>query len=254
MLLLCTLSADASLGRFDPSMLTDQARMEMLVASRKESSANQDYFLKFTTDEGDYLDACDWPGVTCDDAQNVTGIDWKLKKWVKGAVTLDYLPENLQLLNILCRLYETAKASGTIATSLLPRVLVGFVVSGQNFFGTLDLSALPPALTTLHALYNKFEGTIDFEHLPPRIRNLGLSGNKLSGTLSLTKLPASLLWLVLDNNEFTGTIVLDSLPADMGQLHLHANRLSGCPSMENIPQSLTNINLNDNNFDDGFSN
>ena len=254
MLLLCTLSADASLGRFDPSVLTDQARMEMLVASRKETSANQDYFLKFTTDEGDYLDACDWPGVTCDDAQNVTSINWKLQKWVDGSVTLDYLPENLAYMNILSRLFETAKASGTITTSLLPRVLQFLALSGQNFFGTLDLSALPPAMTVFHGMYSKFEGTIDLEYLPPKMEIIDLSGNKLSGTLSLTKLPASMRRLILDSNEFTGTIVLDSLPAGMQVLDLHANELSGRPSTENIPKSLTAIVLHDNNFDDGFGN
>ena len=254
MLALFVATIDDPLGRFNPSMLTDQARMEMLVASRKETTANQDYFLKFTTDDGDYLDACDWPCVACDDAQNVTSINWKLQKWVDGPVTLDYLPENLEYMDIICRLFETAKASGTITTSLLPRVLQYLAVSGQNFFGTLDLSALPPAMTHFYGIYNKFAGTIDLEHLPPKMEIIDLSGNKLSGTLSLTKIQASMRRLILDSNEFSGTIELESLPAGMEVLDLHANELSGRPSMENIPKSLTAIVLHDNNFDDGFGN
>ena len=252
MLTLFIASSDTSLGRFNPSMLTDQARMEMLVASLEEM--NDDSFdqdpLTFTTADGDYLDVCNWPGVECDHAGIVTKINWWADNWACGSVTLDYLPEQLQYFNVSRGIFDESKVSGTVQTSMLPRSLECFLVNSQELFGTLDFGGLPLPMATFEGYYNKFEGKIELERLPPKIDGIDLSGNKLCGTLCLTKLPASLRRLILDSNSFTGEIQLDSLPIGIEELDLSCNSLTGCPSVKNLPNSLTEFDLGNNDFDE----
>ena len=248
--MLLALFADISgLGRFDPSLISDQDRMEMLVttaesdtASRKEKEGR--YNFKYSS--GEFTEACGWDGVTCDGDSNIIYIDWFLLYWACGTVSLDYLPPKLVHFDITRGTHETRQVTGTVSTALLPQTLNTFVIHGNKFQGTIDLTCLPPALVTFRGRFNRFDGTINLESLPNKMQKLDLSGNDLTGTLCLTKLPLAMYTLSLNDNRFTGTIELKNLPP-LDVLDLSDNALVGCPSLDDLPAKFGTLHL-DNNF------
>ena len=246
-----TLCADtATLGRFDPSMLTDQARMEILVTPIEDGAerlrANEPP-LKFKDSTGEFFNACDWPGVECDNDGSVTYIDWYLENWACGAVSLDILPPNLSSFDITRGFLSSWQVRGTISTDLLPRHLDTFVVDGCAFEGSIDLTLLPPPMRAFRARDNRLEGKINLESLPAGMLRLDLSGNQLNGRLCLTQLPATMHTLALRANQFTGPIEFENLPC-MQILDLRDNALYGSPSLDKIPMKFGELRLENNYF------
>ena len=200
-------TADTSVGRFDPTMLNDQSRMEMLVTPIEDDRAIlvDDVYLEFKNNTDDFLDIQKWPGVTCNEGGDVVSIDWSLENWACGEVSFDLLPENLVFFDSTKGLFNEWVIRGTISTELLPRVLETFIMNGHAIGGTIDLTQLPPAMKTFKAFGNVLEGTINLESLPSTMQKLDLSHNKLCGSPSLTKVPASVKRLLLDRNYFEGS-------------------------------------------------
>ena len=245
------LCADTSaLGRFDPSLLTDQQRMEMLVTpivDEKFSLLSEGYLL-FKNSAGEFLDIEKWRGVKCDDQGNVTSINWAMQNWACGEVSLDKLPPKLVSFDIDKGVLKAWRVRGVINTALLPRGLETLIVGGQAFGGTVDLELLPPPMIAFAAGGNYLEGTINLEALPKSMQSIELLNNNLEGTLCLTKLPASMRTLSLSENKFSGTTSLDYLPKGMLLLELDDNDLSGFVSLEHLPASLEKITLMQNFF------
>ena len=240
-----------ALGRFDPSLMSDQERMEMLVTpvDGDDNSLKDDQSrLNFKDSDGDFLKVHNWDGVRCDHNDRVVQIDWLLKKWVSGTVSLDFLPPRLVNFDITKGFFDSRKVTGTLSTALLPDSLSYFVIDGNNFDGTLDLSSLPSSMIIFRARSNCFQGNINLESLPSGLKHMDLSTNELTGTLCLTKLPANVHTLSLSRNKFTGTIRLENLPS-MKVLNLSDNALVGSPSLANVPAKFGALQLDKNFFE-----
>ena len=215
-MLLHIATADNALGRCDPSSLSDQTIMELLVAPIIEANGpdfleNSAFFGPQTAD-GTLADACSWVGVRCAKDKSVAGINWEAAPRVKGTISLDVLPQNLNDLNLSKDDGNGESLTGTIETSLLPRSLKVVSVMYNAFFGTLDLTSLPEPLEYLMGRANRFCGSIDLTRLPKRMCTLSLSENQLRGTISLCALPETLRGLYLDRNALHGTVTFEKLP------------------------------------------
>ena len=255
--MLLTFCADNSaLGRFDPSLISDQDRMEMLVTPIEDDNVplyEDESKLSFKDKNGDFRKVILWNGVECDTNGSVVKIDWSMKNWACGKVSLDLLPPKLITLDIRMGLFSSWQVRGTISTFLLPRGLETLIISGQSFSGTIDLSALPSPMTTFEAYFNSFEGSINLECLPSGMQKIDLTGNILTGTLCLTKLPATMRRLLLSRNLFRGTITFESLPC-MDELDLSDNELVGNPSLDGLPAKFGKLQVDKNHFRGGWMN
>ena len=252
----------ASAGRVSAFNLSDQTRMELLV----ENVPNN----RFRTQEGDFLSVCFWEGIECDAEENVTAIDWGYVSWTKGAVSLEWLPPNLEYFGI-ARFKKGQSFTGTIDTEGLPKGLDVFDVSCHGFSGTINLCTLPAHLITLSVTANDLEGPIcldslpstlvelnlssnafvgdvSLDNLPPKLSNLDMSFNSLSGTIETSALPDSLGHLDLNRNKFHGTVNLETLPAKMQTLSLRGNSFFGSLSFASLPKNMREIDLNLNQF------
>ena len=208
-LLLC---ADNGLGKMGPSMLSDQDRMELLVANLREG-----FLSYFQADDGTFLDMCEWTGMECDDAGNITVV--KLIGVYDGTVCLDYLPESVGSINI---------------------------TSNEDLIATLDTSKLPSRLEVCDLETNNFEGTVDMTKLPEALYSLNIAENRFSGECNLTALPACFMALVANENVFSGSLCLDSLPDNICTLNVSGNYFTGSVSLENLPDSLEELQISMN--------
>ena len=111
-------TVDPTLGRLDFSLLSDQARMEMVFAevAREELATNM-----HVDEHGEFTDVCAWKGVTCDGGDHVTALSFFL----------------------YC-------ADGTLSLAYLPPSIVNFTLSGnchtqkKKLYGRLRTADLPP--------------------------------------------------------------------------------------------------------------
>ena len=198
---------DNSLGKMDPSLLTDQQRMELVIAGCG------DMFLQIFQDkDGTFLDVCKWKYVHCDDDGKVTGWYFWMQYHNVGTLSLDYLPESLRDFKI-----DTpgVKFTGTLDTAKLPSGLEGCLLYGNDFYGTISMTTPPPALRYFNIEGNGFWGECDLTSLPATIEHCMVGSNYFSGSLRLDSLPEGLLSLSLSDNEFTGGISLDKLPESL---------------------------------------
>ena len=240
-----TYCADLSpLGRFSPSMLDDQTRMELLASGYEAYYDDQ----PFRTDDGEFPDKCTWTGVICDEERNVTEISWVAAVWAHGTVSLDHLPPKLKVFESLVG-YSEFSMSGTLNTALLPPDMTDFSVPEHSFTGTLDLTSLPAHLKKFDVSGNRFSGEIDLTRLPATLCQLFLSRNQLTGSINLENLPPLLEYLDLDANAFVGSVCLDSLPRPLKWLDISFNRLSGRLCITNLRDRLEQISFERNNFE-----
>ena len=182
--------ADTGLFRANPATLSDQTRMELLIAESPDALHQ-----KFSDKEGDYLDVCEWESVACDDDGNVTKIDFGIFE-LGGSVSLDHLPPMLEYLDI-------------------SRLDIYIRYPKLYLSGTLDAALLPRYMTVCNLKNNLFSGCVDFTQFPPTMREILLASNEFSGGVVLNKLPATLTTLFLDKNKFSGNLDLTALPADI---------------------------------------
>ena len=216
--LLCTLCADAHLGRVELDTLSDQTMMELLIAGFTDQSK-----ARFQDGSGYYLDVCKWEGVECDDAERVVSF-WieRTQKNLEGTINPHFGPKTL--IRIILREHSL---SGTINTSELSRTLKVAEFGTNNFSGTIDLTTLPDVLEEFDIEENKCDGTVSLEALPPQMTILNISSNEFHGTLCFEKLPATMESLYVSNNAFTGSFTFLNVPPALKQLFAFSTQLSG---------------------------
>ena len=219
------LQADAAPSRFDPSMLSHQHLMELLVGNLSE-----EFQAHFQDDNGGFSPLQSWNGLTLTEDGDLEDICWD--SWSRvpvhllcGTFEFRYLPQTLEALHLdgarcQCTLDFGSLPSrlrsltimnglftGTIDLKVLPKSLVELIVEGNewsstkcDFCGAADLTQPPPDLNRLEIRYTKLSGTIELDHLSQMIEHLRLGFNNFEGTVSLEKLPPC-LW----NSEMSGT-------------------------------------------------
>ena len=250
--MLISLHCADQVARVDPLTLTDQTLMELLVGPM--IPGNESFFKKgrmhnliILDSEGEFLNVCDWSGVTCDTAANVTEIQWYCKSPIRGTFCLDLLPKQLRNLRIIQR--DVLRGlTGHFDTVALPRRLVEVSVYCNGFFGSFDCGGLPPQLEKCDVTKNAMTGSLELDTLPPSLHGVFFSNNQFSGEISLENLPASLRLLALDRNDFSGSLHLGNLPASLEHLLLGYNSFSGELKLDGLPESLQCLDVTANDL------
>ena len=173
----------AGLGRMDQSALTDQQMMEMFFVPENPEDAREALC-------GDEDDACTWNGVTCDESDQITEIQWHSMyiEPVQGSIDFPMMPRHLTWLN----LYDH-KLIGAVDTANLPEALEFFRIEECLFTGTLDLGSLPRNLGDFVAMGNTITGLVNFCNLPPGLSRLYIEEPiESSAKIRIGKLPKSL--------------------------------------------------------------
>ena len=186
--------------------------------------------------------ACDWVGVSCNDAEKVRAIRWEWMQSLYGTLSLRYLPVSLVSFSVdrTFNLAHENKLSGEIELTSLPAGLTDFNLSENRFNGSVDLTSLPENLTHLYLNGNDLCGEVCLDYLPLKLQHLSLSKNHFTGTPILTKLPPALVSLGLSQNQFEGHINLDALPLSLKHLWLDENKeLSGTYSLNMLPKCIS---------------
>ena len=170
--------ADAHhVGRVDPSLLSQQTRMELFL---------NDYahMAMFRDDCGDFLDVSAWVGAKVSESGEVIAIRW-LDIFLRiGSLALDWLPATVQKLYIRDDLL-----TGTLNTAQLPENLITLEIICTDMHGSISSSFLPQSLMELNLRGNKFTGEIDFTGFPTDLVSINLSKNGFTGTAVLTPGP-----------------------------------------------------------------
>ena len=239
------LAANESLARVDVSMLPDQTLMELFIADFDDSFKAQ-----FYAANGDFRDVCTWQSIFCDDAGDIFEIHWcgcaQCDVFLPGgSISLDALPQNLQILRLRSRNHNL---TGTLSASALPQSLRCFLLEDTLFHGTVDFTAFPERLEALCLVNCLFEGAANLERLPAGLEILALTGQKFDGTVNLTRLPEALLVLYLMENNFYGLPNLEALPARLRAIVLTKNNFEGPVSLCDLPRTLTILELGENHF------
>ena len=212
-LTLLSTADESALFRANPSFLSQQSRMELLVADFTPE--------EFYDSTGDFLDISKWPGVNLEE-QEVKVIDWMGAAFGSAAeIYLQWLPESL----MLCRL-DGMGVTGTVSTSGLPRDLRFFNIGKNRLSGPFETAPLPLEITILIMDANEFSGTLNIATLPPKLAEFNARENRFSGTLDFGSLPVTLKELWLNSNAFSGSIDLRHLPPSLGLLFLCENAFS----------------------------
>ena len=236
--LLLVQSIDSSaLGRVDPSQLSDQVRMELLISGIISASITN-----YRDASGDFRDVCDWDGVECDESQFVRKIALYTGNCF-GELNLDFLPPSVREF----RTIEASALQGTLNTATFPRGLQVFVVHAA-LSSSVDLTVLPHALTTWNISGNKFSGSCDLTKLPKNLRTLYISQNGFFGSLCAAQLPDTLQYASLTSCAFSGEVDLEHLPPRMLKLSLKGNKFTGSVSFANLPKWLAVLNIARNEF------
>ena len=210
------LCADIGLGKMDPSMLSDQDRMELFVANLAHK-----YLATFQTQDGTFLDMCEWTGMECDEDGNIFEVC--LQRACDGTVCLEFFPESVDTIIIS----SNGSLEGTLNTSKLPSRLEVCELDGNNFDGVVDMTKLPKALSSLSVAQNDFSGECDLTALPSGLEALNASENGFSGSLCLDSLPKRMRTLDVSCNCLSGSISLENLPESLEELQISANSLTG---------------------------
>ena len=237
-------TVDAPIGRFDPSMLDDSSRMELLISTLSRSSQRVITRPRNIMGGKALEDVCQWHGNMCDESRNIIKIDWDGTD-VSGEISLDLLPEKLRLASMSTFEWteDQPKLIGTLSTALLPRSLEVLDTQCNLFYGSVDLVTLPPKMERLLLLVNEFSGELNFTQLPPTLEDLDLAMNKFSGSIDLSSLPASLRLLHIEQNKLVGDPCLSNLPESLQSMKLYMNDFVGEFSYDNLPAGLQRIEI-----------
>ena len=174
-------SAMPHLGRFDPLMMDDQTRMELLLGDRKMSTGSRRLFKK---PDGEFRDIKQWGYVKFDDENDaIIEVNWSCSG-MHGGLETQYMPSTLRKFVI-----DNNRLKGTVNWHTLPAELEHFSVEWNQLSGSVDFSNLPENLAVLLIGFNKFRGSVDLSGITKSIRKLDLSGNRFIGELDLNLLP-----------------------------------------------------------------
>ena len=147
-------SIDASLGRINPSILTEQQVMELFFTPTYAEDAREDL-------GGDENDACTWSAVSC-----TGGVIEKIN-WTAEEIFLQ----------------------GSIDFSMVPRNIINLVMENQDLSGTVDTRSLPDSLEEIRLSDCPFTGTLDLGHLPYHLRNITVWQNNIDAVQNICDLP-----------------------------------------------------------------
>ena len=205
--------------------------MELLIGDLKETLR-----YKILTDDGDFKDVCDWEGVQCNSAGNVTQVEMVSHASPENGETLNlvYMPPLVTTFS-----FAMVGASGSIDTQALPVGLqILRVTQTEQMSGPIKTAYLPRGITELDLFLNAFDGELDLTALPPALVSLNVHSNKFTGSVNLTKLPSGLEDLYLGNNQFVGELDFGSLPGRIEEIDVSENRFSGSFVLTKAPQML----------------
>ena len=152
----------ASVGRFDPSVLTQQQIFELFFTPADEEEFR--HRISWTPD------GCTWTGVQCTKEGIVGKIEWT--SWhvqLQGSIDIRRMPRNTQFINFF----------------------------NQALTGEIDATNLPESLHTLCLQECAFSGTIDLGHLPRGMVVLEMYDNRVTGVQNICNLPAGLEYLII---------------------------------------------------------
>ena len=235
------ITADIPAGRIDEGMLSDQMRMELLIANSLPESKKH-----FQDNSGDFIDVCSWKGITCDSDQNVTEVKWEGR--ISKFVAFRFIPPHVKTFSVQnISMTQSKKIRGMIRTATLPQSLITFNVSDNKLRGTVDLRSLPPNMENALFQMNELKGSVDLSALPVSMQSLALQYNQFSGSVVLDALPTTLVFLGLSRNKFSGEIDLSSLPESLSTLFLEKNSFEGQFTFLNR-EGRIDIDASENNF------
>ena len=217
------LTLDPSLSRLDPSLLSEQALMEMFVEGFQKKARFQDK-------NGNYTDISEWPHVTTEDREvTVFSIE----------EDLDYSPGHFDHL-------LDGTLGGSLNPQFLPRSVCNLTLTGQGLTGTVDTEAFGPNLQELRLDRNSFIGNFEIESLPRAISVVDIAYNKFHGKMNLAACPHTLWELQAQDNTFEGSVDLGNLPAEMYSLDLSHNHFTGSVNFHKLPKTLNYLRLENN--------
>ena len=182
------LCADFSmLGRFDPSMLTEQQMLELFFTPQDENEARADL-------RGDADDGCTWMGITCTyeyeetTKKSITGIDWcPWEVHLVGSIDFRRIPPHTEFISL----------------------------NEQALSGTMDATGFPESLTQICLQKCAFSGTIDLGHLPEEMQVFEVYDNCFTAVQNVCDLPYTLESLVIEEPSIESkTIHVGELPAN----------------------------------------
>ena len=225
--LFTVLTDNPHLGRFDYASLTDQMRMEMVVADFSEEVKKL-----YQDENGLFIDVCEWQGVTCDWDSNVIRIQ---SSGARGPIALEFIPPKVTELYM-----NMASLSGTLSTSALPKGMECFEVGSNDFEGTVDFTTLPENMEELCLYRNTFTGSAALNRLPQGFRKLWIQANNFSGSLHLKNLPPNFVYLDASSNEFNGEFCVENIPMSLSRIRACGNSFH---KVAVVPSYVSNVVL-----------
>ena len=207
-MLLLTLSDIAAAGRFNPSLLSGQQRMELFFTPDDHEDAHSQL-------RGDPDDACTWHYVECDASYNITEITWdRLFITLQGEINMAILPQTIEHLELYFQ-----PLRGALGTSNLPEKIQSLVIDNCLVHGTLDLGSLPPTLFELTVRGNKVTAIENFRNIPFCLCAFYVEeSNIVSHQLCVGKLPQNSFFFHFMGCRITDVIFEES--ADAGRVKI----------------------------------
>ena len=236
-------TAESPIGRFDPNLLSDQEKMEIVFAGIA-FDAKRAHGLCDETEE--WRDFCKTTFIRCDAKGSIFQVDNAFFHG-SGSLSLDFLPSKIKQFD-LSNLNERERLCGTLGTEKLPQGLRSFSLRHQSLSGTVNVQTLPKEIRIFDISDNGFEGTCDLTALPKKIIELIVEENKFRGTVSLQSLPPAMEILNLRSCEFHGPVSFENLPEDMEKIDISDNSFSGVFKLVGGLPNLTVV-AKDNGFD-----
>ena len=206
---------DEHLSRLDPTLLSDQALLEIFVSSFKNISEFQD-------ENGNFLDIAEWENV---DMGAQDGHDTTVAYFTYPVAD------------------EQPNLGGSLNLVFLPPTLEGLYIVSCDLTGTIETADLPRGLLELNVCLNKLEGSFSIEKLPSTLEILIISGNQLCGSLRIGALPRPMRTIQAIQNMFVGEIDLRSLPPGLQRIEIDNNKFSGSVIVGPLPETLNIVKI-----------
>ena len=216
------------IGRCDAASVTDQTRLELLVAGMKNLES-------FHSAEGEFKEYTKWPGLAIDSNGDVRSIDF-----APMMLYLDVFDPHMDEEEMFSYII---RPGGTMDFRWIPTKVKFFSAPSLKLEGTIETEHLPPALGELQVQNNELEGPFRLECLPAQMSDVYISNNLLSGELNLTELPLQMLCLVAGSNFFTGTLDFTNLPDGIKRIDVSQTKVSGAIDVTKVPESLGSVKI-----------
>ena len=211
-------AADPALGRIDFSLLSAQAKMEIVIDGLTDAEKRQ-----VQDSSGYYFDVCTWDCIQCNGLNEVKRVDLaQLAQEIESPLNLEFIPETVEYFDCSCRNF-----TGSITTAKLPHSLQTFVVMENAFTGTFDFESLPPNLIILDISMNKLHGPIKLDSLPQALEQIYINSNEFSGTLDFGKLPSSLAKVAFCNTSLEGEVHFGDFAPNLSEVMIGNAPMTG---------------------------